>query len=435
MPTAKVVVQTSVTRRIGEGVDRQLGIKPYDIDNKYPQRVENAISASGTAVACVREMARFLRGRGYDDPSLETLVVNHKGETLADIHKLICTDRSKFEGYAYIIGYNALFEATSIQHVPFKNCRLKYDGADKSGQVSQIMVHPDWGKENLTGRWTIDDAVTFDVFTDDPEKRLAQVRAAGGFEKWNGHIVYVSATGHLTYPLSTCDAVLEDVLTDRGIKTCKYRWQETGFMASHVLAVPKFDSDDAREEFMEGIEQFQGSDNSSKIILTEFESKEQLPEIKPFTTNAQDGQYQWTESSVRDNIIRNFGQPLALHAIQAGGSLGMSKEFEEAKTLYDEKTADLRNELASFASKALEIWSGGNPVKKGYQVVPITGLKTTQEKAPLASTFGVGGIQSLQQILVDTAMSADQKINTLVIVFGIQRNDAIQMVTPTPTNG
>lgn len=432
MASARVVVQTSVTKRVADSVDRSLGIFPYDGDNKYPQRVENARAASGTASACVKEMKRFLRGRGYDDPALESLVVNHKGQTLAEIHELICQDRSTFEGYAFIVGYNALFEVTSIQHVPFAHCRLKYDG--ETMQVSQVLVHPDWGRERLGVAWKKSDAVAFDVFTNDPQKRMAQVRACGGFQNWNGHIVYVSAAGHLTYPLSTFDAVMEDVLTERGIKTCKYRWQETGFMASHLLAVPRFESDEDRNEFDENLKEFQGADRSQKIVLVEFDSKEQMPEVKPFTVNSQDGQYQWTESSVRDNIIRQFGQPLALHAIQAGGSLGMSKEFEEAKVLYDEKTADLRNQLAAFAADQLAMWSGGNPAKKGFQVVPITGIKAVQDKAPLAATLGVGGLQSLQAIIVDTALTPQQKINIMVSVFGVPEQDAVNIITP-PTNG
>ena len=432
MASGKVVVQTSVTRRVGESVDRSLGILPYDLDNKYPQRVINAVASSGTASACVKEMARFLRGRGFSDPALEVLVVNHKGQTLSDIHKLICKDRSLFEGYAFLVGYNALFEVTSIQHVPFQFCRLKL--GEKPTESSQVCVHHDWGRENSSLPFKKEDILTFDLFTTDKAKRMAQVHAAGGFENWNGHIVYVSEAGHMKYPLATCDSVLEDVLTERGIKTCKYRWQETGFMASHLLATPRFSDANEKAEFQEDLMNYQGADNSNKIIHVEFDSTEQLPKITPFETSAQDGQYKWTEESVRDNIIRQFGQPLALHAIQAGGSLGMNKEFEEAKVLYDEKTSDLRNALAAFAADVLKFWTGGNPANKGFEVVPITGIKAVQDKTPLASTLGVGGLQSLQAVITDTTLSHAQKINIMVSVYGVPEADAKNIITP-PTNG
>jgi hypothetical protein len=47
---------------------------------------------------------------------------------------------------------------------------------------------------------------------------------------------------------------------------------------------------------------------------------------------------------------------------------------------------------------------------------------------PLAVRLGVGGTQSLQLILSDPLLLAEQKINTLIILFGMKPEDAKSMV-------
>lgn len=55
---------------------------------------------------------------------------------------------------------------------------------------------------------------------------------------------------------------------------------------------------------------------------------------------------------------------------------------------------------------------------------------TTKDK-PLAIELGVGGTQALQGILIDPVMSIESKINTIVLLFGINEVDAKKMVGET----
>lgn len=57
------------------------------------------------------------------------------------------------------------------------------------------------------------------------------------------------------------------------------------------------------------------------------------------------------------------------------------------------------------------------------------------KSTPLAVLIGVGGTQALQSILVDPLMTRDQKVNTLIIMFGLPKEDAEAMAggeTNTP---
>ena len=53
---------------------------------------------------------------------------------------------------------------------------------------------------------------------------------------------------------------------------------------------------------------------------------------------------------------------------------------------------------------------------------------------PLAVTLGVGGTQSMMSCVTDPLMNANQKINTLVIAFGLSFEKASAMVNGTPYN-
>ena len=105
---AKVAVPTTTVKRIQKTIDKSLKIQTFDKDNEYPQRVAKAIDASGTATSCTKLFKKHLRGRGFSNKDIEKLVVNKNGQTLGDIHSLLCEDYAYFNGYCYHVQYNAL---------------------------------------------------------------------------------------------------------------------------------------------------------------------------------------------------------------------------------------------------------------------------------------------------------------------------------------
>jgi len=52
----------------------------------------------------------------------------------------------------------------------------------------------------------------------------------------------------------------------------------------------------------------------------------------------------------------------------------------------------------------------------------------TQTTGNLASVLGVGGLQGLQAIITDPNLTDDQKLNTLVVVFGIEEGQAKRII-------
>lgn len=428
---SRIAVPSFATKRILNREDKTFGIQVYDLDNLYPQRVRNAINSSGTGTACANLLAKHLRGRGYKNPAVEDLVVNVAGQTLGDVHRLLCADRALYRGWAYHVSYNAMLEPVEIKHVPFEYVRLTIP--DDMGSVQTAKVYHDWAKE--TGK-PVDRKLIkeYDLYTSDTLVIQEQIEKAGGFDRWAGHLYYYSDYGKGTYPPAVADAVFEDVLTDAGIKMWKFRGISNDFMASYFwIFNGEFASDAERQEYVTAVNSFQGVDNSHKVLVVECPVPASKPEIVPIAKQDNDRVYELTETTVRENIIRAHGQPLMLHAIHQAGSLGLTKEWEEAKKNYDERTEDDRVALCYTFAEILERWAWGNPAPDGdYTVIPITGLAEVKAVQPLNEILDPAAIAGLQTVIANPALTPPQKVNVLIAVYGVDQAVATSMVYGTP---
>lgn len=425
----KISVPTSATLRVKPKDNPSLRIQNYDVDNAYPQRVRNIIASSGTGSACSELLRKHLRGRGFNNENIERMLVNNRGETLGDLHSLICEDRSQFRGFSFHISYDALFRVISITHVPFEFVRLGLP--DDTGAIGQVAVHPDWAKQS--GRpFNAGDIQWLDLYTSDVDKIAEQVEKAGGFDNWGGHIYYYSETGHLTYPPAVCDAVLEDVITDAGIKIWKNRGVLTGFSANHILLYKgEFESDAKRQEFITDINQYQGADNAHKIMVVEVPTEESIPELKKIEQVSTDNIFQLTEVTCMENIIRRYQQPRQLHAIAQPGSLGLSKEWEEAKINYDERTEDERESIPAILAEVLRFWAWGDPSNgdpDAFRVIPITGFSTKREQKTLSEVLSADAVKEVRSIVESSVLTPEQKVNIIIASYPVQREVAVLMV-------
>ena len=439
------VVPRSARKRLQNLDDRSKGIQKYDIDNKYPQAVLYSIASSGTASACQDEMRKFLRGNGFSNLDLENLVVNADGETLATIHDSVCNTRATFKGYYLHIGYNGLLEANSIRVIPFEQVRLLL--ADDSGYCSGVKVYFDW--DGSSGKKYDPSLMTeIDFFTTDKEKIAAQIAKAGGFSNWKGHVLMISDAGKCTYPTAVIDPVLEDVNTESAIKKFNNRTVINGFTDKTVViykgkiptedvlndeghVIDKKEQRDFLANYTDSLSDFVGEENAGGLLTIHAEREEDVPEFKPLETPKDEKRYEWTISTAMESIIRCYRQPLALQAIKTAGQLGLSKEFEDAKKLYDERLAELRNRIALSFKQILDIWHDASYRNiEDYSVIPLTGISEKPKAASYAERLDVGTFTSMQTML-QSALTDEQKTSQLVILFGLNPNDAQALVSGT----
>ena len=326
----------------------RLDMQSYGEDNLYPQNLQRITSASGTATTCLGRYAKFIEGGGMADGG--DIAIN-RHSNVDDLLHDIAGDVASFGGFALHINYNVLGYPTEIQHIPFESCRLAE--ADSLGYVSHILVHPDWsGSRTRNGqrvRVTEKTVERFPVFNPDRNVVISQIAKVGGIQNYHGQIAWFSMAGRWVYPTPIYDAAITEISTDEGLGNIKYRNARNNFLTSCMLitkkSVPKIDPDSGREIETsmitdEDLRQFQGDENTSKMLVVELENDEDKPEVVSFPVTNYDKDFSVTDASVVERIYAQFHQEL-FHAIRIG-KLGFSGDV--MRDAYDYYAGEVTNE-------------------------------------------------------------------------------------------
>lgn len=443
---------TKIEKRITVRKNITQGIFEYDEDNAYPQRIKNIVNASGAGTACVDMKARFIIGGGMKDTTFYKAVINREGMTVDALHRKVSKNKATLPLIGIHINYNALYEPVEAYYVPFEF--IRFTTPDEKDHPNMVAVYKDW--QCAEGKKVDKKKVDFIHFYNrDPEVIQQQVDEAGGWANYKGQ-VYIWTPEWREYPLATFDSVLEDIQSDSKTKAFKFRNITTNFMASHLLITNKFEKQDDLDTFHENIETFQGADDALKIFHIEKESDADTLELKKVEIQDVEKLYEYTESSVRDNVILNFLIPPVL-LLRTSGKIGTSTEIKDATAFYNGITADDRLVIEEIFR---DIFTGfaGNPNPSGdYSTIPFKAPVSENEigadylkyfteneireskgygpaeqkevaKKPLYESLGVGGLQALTAILTDTTLTDDQKIASLEIVFLLPQEDAKRLV-------
>jgi len=436
-------IQKRITRRD----DRKFGIINYDEDNAYPQRTIDIVNGSGVAVACIDIFYKFINGAGFVTGGDN--LVNSKLTTNGLLRKH-AHDYARHKGFAIHFNYTITGEVASVDYVPFAHCRL---GINKdTNEVDSIAVYDNWDRSK-SKKIVADDIDYIDLYDPRPEVVIGQIEAAGGIEKYKGQILYYGENGELVYPLAYYDSELEDIETDSQIKLFKYRNISGSFMASHMLVrygqaegggyggaaiepslknregVPtSYEEDDLVDQLKE----FQGAENFNRLMVIDADTPEQKPELIPFTHQNTDKLFEYHETSTQANIRKVFAIPtIFLDAI--AGSLGLSKELEEAVTFYNKMTQDERaifetvySEIFDADYKIKELkWFGAEDVDKEEEAAQ----KIADAQAVLrGSVGGVTALITLQQSISAGTTSVEAGVAMIKEIYGFSDEVARAML-------
>lgn len=444
---------TQVYKRISNTPNKTEGILNYDEDNAYPQRIKDIVNNSGVASACVGMKTRFLMGGGFTDKEFYKQKVNRKGVTVDKLLRKVCTNLSLLPFVGFQINYNGLFQKTEINYVPFDHIRLPDWENPNKDHPGMISLYDDWQriKRNSIDRKKID---YINFYNPDPIVIQEEVDKAGGWGKYKGQVFLYSPNGLEEYPLAAFDSVLEDMQTDSKTKSFKFRNITTNFMASHILITDKIEGDETvREEFIEGLEQFQGADDSLRILHLEKTSESSTIDLKKIDIQNVERLYEYTEKSIRDNIILNFLIPQIL-LIPTPGKLGASAEINDATAYYNGITYHERLIIEEIFTELFKNFATPINVSGDFTIIPFKAPVSTPaltaeyfpyvtknqilnslglpemdtpaaDVKPMYEALGVGGLQALTALLADSTLTKLQKQNALVIIFKLNLNDAI----------
>lgn len=406
-----------VDKRKRDKASKNAGIINFDEDNQYPDRTIDYISSSGTATACVNLFGRFVRGQGFADPNFYKSRVNRKGLRVDQLLRLLVDDYKKHKGFCFHVNLTMLGNITEVNYIPFDKIRM---GDTKNAEYAGRFAWSDCWSERAQK-----DIVWYYGYNPKPDVIIQQVEKAGSVEAYTGQLFYYSESVDC-YPLSSIDAVKEDVIADSKIKNYRMNIASRGFMAEGFLEVSGFRDDETRENFLGQVEEFQGGDNAGKVMVVENDNPQLPIKFTPAQATNNDKTFTVTNETCKNSIIQQFNQPLALLTTIMPSNFG-APQIRDSFDFYNSHTFDDRLIFEETFKEVFSRWYFEINMSNDYSILPLSFGALNAEKPPLISTIGVGGTTSLITIL-QTEIPRDKKINIISQVFGIDFLEASKMV-------
>lgn len=215
-------------------------------------------------------------------------------------------------------------------------------------------------------------------------------------------------------------------------------------------------AEEEKEKLFEDIKTvYGGAKNTGKILVTFSNDKEHAPSYQMMNVTDADKQFIMLNNSVAASILQAHRAKSVLF-LETPGSLGQTTELMNATDLFTNQVIYPIQILFEKAFEKLISFNGFEGVRLtiadsqpiSFQVADLGNYLTKDEVrqklgyAPIQQTdidkkpllievLGVGGTQGLLQLL-QSPIQPEQKINALVIVFGLTEDEAKKIVGTTP---
>lgn len=411
-------------RQIDISNNRQYRIQTYGVANDYPQRVQEIVEGSVTGNGCVKTYGKFIAGRGFAVRSFYEAAVNNEGKTADELLQALAEDYAMFAGFALHVNYNANYEIAEVTHVPFE--WLRFDEMDADYGFNRVALHRDWGKRyTALRRFDADDIERYNLFDPSPATIEREVAEAGGWENYNGQILYFSNRGDKTYPRPTYVAALTDMSNEEGLSNITQRNVRHNFLPAGMLV--DFDneaeSNGQMEDTKNELKQFQGDMKAGQLMYVNVRNGEQAPEFRAFTTNNYDKAFTAAEEKTPDIIGRAFSQPPILRGEDVGAGFGADL-MENAYEFYNTITAPERQKMAQVFARVFALWHDRtiNP-EQDYDILPLA----YRVNKSLAEKLG-DNTDKILELLYDEGKSPASKRIVLEKIYGVEAEDIDELL-------
>ena len=355
------------------------GIIGYDIDNAYPSRMERLINASVTAKSAAGMFRRFLTGNGFEDQSLNSIIVgkqNYKDVTALDLLYKIARSISYYNG-VYVRCQFTGFDVSGFKVEPFRYCRLgDMDGTDYSGK---IVVYNNWDRYR-GAKVERQKFISVDVWNPQKEVIQIQVSKVKEFRNWMGQIYYSFIEDEYVYPLSPIDPVKWDSDTEAQIGIFKNGELRRGFFLKYIMHHTKFATDDDASEFVRRMKKFMGADHDGAMMVLEgtFDATGKVIDgenvkIEKIEQNINDKIFESYEKSTQNAIRKAFNAIPQILIDYESSQLGTTsgEALRQASEFYNLQTIEPRMRIEQIFSELFSHWIDPALRDKDWKIKPL----------------------------------------------------------------
>lgn len=338
------------------------GVYYNGCNNDYPEVVERLINASSTAKGCSSVLSKFMYCNGFDFEfqaranakasrirfDRSQFYINQKKETPNSLLRKVCNTLSKQRGVFFHINYNALYQKTSVQIIPYKDVRI--GKADDNNYSGMYCVRNDWAGFRGLRLSSERKEEWINAYNPDPRIIQAQVEKAGGWKYYKGQVFFLNLDNNDRYPLSFFDSVLTDCDSERQSTIYANDSFRKGFFGNYIVLTKPFETEDDRSDFREALQAIRGVGREDSVVHLEkiltsdtFEEEFKLVDIK---TNINDKLFAYTDEKCARNIRTATNVPTVLLE-EVQGKLGATsgESLAEAQLYMQKKLEEERNAI------------------------------------------------------------------------------------------
>lgn len=353
-----------------------LGIITFDEDNGYPQRMITLKNACSTAKQCVDLLKDYTIGQGWEQEGFNNAVINEFGLTPDWLLDLLAEDKSLHKGYALHINYNALYQKAEFNYIPFENVRLGY--GENEGK---LCLCNDWYNTDRLGSWRTRDIHVMHRYNPDPEVIQAEVDEAGGWENYNGQVLWYSEA-YRSYPLSTIDPVLESVVSEIESDKTTTNNLKNNFQLKYLWALKgKTEDPEEREEEVRQVQQFMGSEGKPVVVIESTAADgSDIPTLTKIESAVNDKLFAYTDEKVRAKIYRAFRQPAILHSDYMGSNGYNKDQLLHSMEYYTNYTHPIRIHFETLFEKLFDNFHENINPANNYSITPLALIKSAENQ-------------------------------------------------------
>lgn len=335
------------------------GIMQFGEKNDYPNVIEKLVQSSVTATSVADIYARFLTGLGFQNETLNDIVVSkdirQKDITLLDMLRSASFSVSRFNGVYVKVRPTGEFLFKMPEILPFKNCR--FHKVDDSGYISKIAYYDNWPKDKTGEQFKKDDIKSYFLFNPEKTAIVAQIKAVDGTEPKDhpGQVYFQFFDNSYLYPLSPFDSVYLDADSEWQLSIYQNREVRNGFMLRHIVRVEEPEKEEDADFLRAKIAGFQGADGDRVLLMSDTLDPE-TGQIK--TTGA--FKIEKVDSNIDDKLFDSYHAELTNRIRKANKALpAVLIDYEEsslgttsgegivqAVNFYNSMTADDRSHMS-----------------------------------------------------------------------------------------
>ena len=310
----------------------------YGVKNDFPTILKNMMNTSSLHSAILKKKADMSAGKGFETASLEqkNFVNNVNGsETLNEIVYKNAYDLALYGGYCFLATWSKDKKSIArIQYIDWSKVRKVKELEDDS----EVAIRQTEGVEFYQ--------ISADWKQEKKEKYKPEI-VQGFSTQYNDvatQLVYVPMYrpgSEDVYPLPDYQACSTYIALDTEIASWHLNSVKNGFTPSMMINLVGVPSDEEMKQFQRKLEdQYSGSANSSKVILTLSEDESQIPIITPLTLNDSDERYKDLANQVKEQIIIGHRASSTVVGVATAGKLGTSNEVIEAEAMFQHNVID-----------------------------------------------------------------------------------------------